>query len=167
MKFSVECRRVLWNVTNRVFLKDPGSAACVCGALYVPIDEIKERKDKSVVKRRVQEERGEKGMLNVSDELWRIIWHSNWLTKNSSHFSFRLDRDFYAGQVSSSISMSGLYFLDHQVKRRDMPPAFENRSEKAKIGTVKLLPRFSSLAHIYQFSIRLVREDATKTEHRA
>lgn len=55
---------MLYNVTNRVFLKDPGSAACVCGALYVPIDDIKEIKDKSVVKRRVQGREGErKGCL--------------------------------------------------------------------------------------------------------
>lgn len=45
-----------------VFLKDPGSALCVCGALYVPIDKIKEQRDESGAKRRERgRERKEKG----------------------------------------------------------------------------------------------------------
>ncbi len=41
-----------------MFLKDPGSACCVCSALYVPIDKIKEQRDESGAKRRVRGREG-------------------------------------------------------------------------------------------------------------
>lgn len=41
-----------------MFLKDLGSALCVCGALYVPADKIKEPGDESGAKRREREREG-------------------------------------------------------------------------------------------------------------
>lgn len=48
-----------------MFLKDPGPAPCVCAALYVSIDKIKEPGDESGARKR----RGKKRMLYVFDEL--------------------------------------------------------------------------------------------------
>lgn len=49
-----------------MFLKDPGSALCVCSALYVPIDKIKEQRDESGAKRRVRgRERKERDALRL------------------------------------------------------------------------------------------------------
>lgn len=96
-----------------MFLKDPGSALCVCSALYVPIDKIKEEGDESGAKRvwgggaRRREERT--GCFTSLPSYKGISCCSNWLTENSSQFSSRLEIDFYTGQVCTSISVSGLH----------------------------------------------------------
>lgn len=72
-------------------LKDLGSALCVCGALYVPADKIKEPGDESERNGGSAKEREKKGMLYVFPSYRGISGCSNWLTENSSQFSSRLD----------------------------------------------------------------------------
>lgn len=91
-------------------MKDPGSALCVCSALYMPIDKIKEQRDESGAKQRERgKERKEKGCFTSLPSYSGISRCSNWLTENSSQFSSRLEIDFYAGQVCSGIPVSGLH----------------------------------------------------------
>lgn len=79
-----------------MFLKDPGSARCVCSALYAPIDKIKEQGDESGVKRRVRGREGKrKGCFTSLTSYEGISCRSNWFTANSSQFSPRLEIDFF------------------------------------------------------------------------
>lgn len=113
-------------------MKDPGSALCVCSALYVPIDKIKEQGDESGAKRRERgRERKERDALCLCRVTRGLVAALIGSPRIHLCFSFRLEIDFYAGQVCSGISVSGLHLWSGEAQRRDMPSTFENRSEKA------------------------------------
>lgn len=97
----------------------------------MPIDQIKEQRDESGAKRGEQgRDRREKGCFTSLPSYKGISRCSNWLTKNSSQFSSRLEIVLCTGQVCCSTSGSGLHLYNGKVRRRDTASTFENRSEK-------------------------------------